>query len=407
MDPHTRAIPDFTITMASAIRAATTGFYMGRDEDPITIPQSLAQNFYLSHNHSSPILRHFQRFLPDIATVAAPPSAASPITHFLQYSSPKSARDQIRQAASTRRCIVLDTAASPSLRSHLSEILIASSSYPIIAMSRSTKSHRRPNDLFLISLKQKLFLDIFPPSNLPICICGRSIDSKGSHIFHCQSISKIPCHNRIRDGIASVLGQLLHTAQLLFSPSHIEIEPTNRIPQAKFLRPFDLSFRPSHDLRNSDIAPCAFNEIGFDVTVTPPKDHLPPSRQRAVTRQSAYAADKHLREKEKKKLAREKAKDSDTGFEITGEEIIQTLLDADKVLIPIAVSPYGRWGHMFHAFLFGLPPDHKPLKFVNRRSHAFRMYNRALSDPTPLNLIARATSCWKSSEPTTPFYGHS
>jgi hypothetical protein len=114
-----------------------------------------------------------------------------------------------------------------------------------------------------------------------------------------------------------------------------------------------------------------------------------------------------LREKEKKKLAREKAKDSDTGFEITGEEIIQTLLDADKVLIPIAVSPYGRWGHMFHAFFFGLPPDHKPLKFVNRRSHAFRMYNRALSDPTPLNLIARATSCWKSSEPTTPFYGHS
>jgi hypothetical protein len=89
MDPHTRAIPDFTITMASAIRAATAGFYMGRDKCPVTIPQSLAQNFFLSHNHSSPILCNFQQFLPDIAMAAAPPSAANPISHFLQFSSPK------------------------------------------------------------------------------------------------------------------------------------------------------------------------------------------------------------------------------------------------------------------------------------------------------------------------------
>jgi hypothetical protein len=31
MDPHTRAIPDSTITMASVVRAATSGFYIGRD----------------------------------------------------------------------------------------------------------------------------------------------------------------------------------------------------------------------------------------------------------------------------------------------------------------------------------------------------------------------------------------
>jgi hypothetical protein len=159
MDPHTRSIPDFTITMASAIRAATAGFYMGRDECPVTIPQPLAQNFFLSYNHSSPILRNFQQFLPDIAMAAAPPSAVNPVTHFLQFSSPKSARDRIQQIASTRRRLVLEATASPTLQSNLSEILIASSSYPIIAMSRSTKSHRRPNDITLISLKQKLFLD--------------------------------------------------------------------------------------------------------------------------------------------------------------------------------------------------------------------------------------------------------
>ena len=115
----------------------------------------------------------------------------------------------------------------------------------------------------------------------------------------------------------------------------------------------------------------------------------------------------HLREKEKKKLAKEKYTDSETNFIITGEEIIQTLLDADKVLIPIAISPYGRWGHMFQAFLFGIPTDHKPLKFVHRRSQASRMYNRALSHPTPINLINRATACWKSTDSSSMFYGHS
>jgi hypothetical protein len=49
-DPHTRAIPDFAITMASPIRATTTRLYMGcHHEAPVTIPQSLPQNFYLSH----------------------------------------------------------------------------------------------------------------------------------------------------------------------------------------------------------------------------------------------------------------------------------------------------------------------------------------------------------------------
>jgi hypothetical protein len=228
----------------------------------------------------------------------------------------------------------------------------------------------------MISLKQKLFLDIFAQTNLPTCICRNSINAKGFHIFHCQSISKIPCHNCICDGIAPVLDQLLHTAQLLFSPSHVGIKSTNCIPQAKFLPPFDLSFWPSHDLRDPDTAPCAYNKIRFDVTIPSPKDHLPPSCQElAVTRQLAIATDKHLREKEKKKLAKEKIKDSKRNIVIRGEEIIQTLLNTDKVPIPIAISPYRRWGHMFQAFLFSIPANHKPLKFLHCCSQVSRMYN--------------------------------
>jgi hypothetical protein len=84
-----------------------------------------------------------------------------------------------------------------------------------------------------------------------------------------------------------------------------------------------------------------------------------------------------LHEKEKKKLEKEKIKDSKTNIviRVRGEEIIQTLLNTDKVLIPIAISPYGRWAHMFQAFIFGILANHKPLKFVHCCSQDSRMYN--------------------------------
>ena len=74
MDPHTRAIPDFVITMSSAIRAATHGFYMGADRPPIPLPASLASHFDPSHNPSDILLR-YHRLVPTIASIAAPKSA--------------------------------------------------------------------------------------------------------------------------------------------------------------------------------------------------------------------------------------------------------------------------------------------------------------------------------------------
>ena len=89
----------------------------------------------------------------------APPLCADPIDYFLKRGSLKSARDRIRVAASTLRRTALYSIACPGLRAVLSKILIASSSYPIIGMSRSVPSHRRPNILFIINLKMKLYLE--------------------------------------------------------------------------------------------------------------------------------------------------------------------------------------------------------------------------------------------------------
>eukprot|EP00956_Cyclotella_meneghiniana_P036649 scaffold128476_cov23-Cyclotella_meneghiniana.AAC.1 len=200
LDPHTRAIPDFIITMASAIRAATNGFQVDRDEPNVTLPLSLARHFSATHNCASPILHNFHQFLPAIAARATPDGLTDPITHFVHRTSIKSARDRLHQQASFRRSASLYQQASPSVHAELSELLIASSSFPLIAMARSVKSHRRPNDLFIIALKHKLYLDIFPPTNLPTCLCSATIDSRGRHVFNCKRISKWACHNCIRNG---------------------------------------------------------------------------------------------------------------------------------------------------------------------------------------------------------------
>jgi hypothetical protein len=165
----------------------------------------------------------------------------------------------------------------------------------------------------------------------------------------------------------------------------------------------DTSFRPYHDLHDHDSAPIPYSEIGADVVITKPKGYFPPSSlQRASITQSATVAMEHLREKEKEKLAPCGMGVKTSRAYVSGEEIIGSLLNSDKVLIPMAISPYGRIGHMMHAFLYGIDPsspDNIPIKFSHTRPNAQQMYNRAMSEPTPLGLVHLATSHWKSTKP--------
>ena len=407
MDPHSRAIPHFVVTMASAVKSASAGFYMGKGEDPIPLPPSFARHFSLEHNPDSPILHRYHQLLPTIAARGAPTQAANPLTHFVYRTSTKSARDRLRQDASTRRLLHLHYTAPPDLQADLSEILIAATSYPLINLPRSTKSHRRPNDLFLIALKSKLFLDIFPPTNLPTCVCGSTIDRKGKHVFHCKKVSKWRCHNLIRNGFCPVISRLLATANIIPPNTDLHIEPPGILPHLPNLRPFDFSFRPSHNLSIHDQAPIPFGEIGFDVTITPPKGHLTPSQLAASSTQPAPAAQKHLIDKEKKKLLRGGATDANDNY-LKGNVIMGQLLDQNMVLIPLAISPYGRWGPMFHTFLFGPTPYLPTPTFQSNHSNAARMYHRATTSPCPIGLLPLATARWKATKNASDhFYGHS
>jgi hypothetical protein len=134
-------------------------------------------------------------------------------------------------------------------------------------------------------------------------------------------------------------------------------------PSLPNLRPFDMSFYTVTNLHITDAPHCEFNAIRFDVIVSPSKPHPPPLRS-ASRLSSANAADKHLTDSEWSKLGRSsKGAKNDSGEFVTGDDITGKLLDSGKVLFPFVVSPTGKWGNMFHTFLFGPKAKGNPLTF--------------------------------------------
>jgi hypothetical protein len=153
MDAYSRAIPDLIIMMSQSICHAREGFSFSHSTTPHLLPTSLSALFNAASNPTSIFMTIFNPLLLDICVIGPPPSCANPIEYFLKRGSLKSACDRIHIAASTLRRTALYSIARPGLRAILSKIRIASSSYPIIGMSRSVPSHQRPNGLFIINLK--------------------------------------------------------------------------------------------------------------------------------------------------------------------------------------------------------------------------------------------------------------
>ena len=273
-------------------------------------------------------------------------------------------------------------------------------------MSRSIPSHRRPNDLFLINLKQKLHLEIHHPTHCPTCVCGQQIDPHSMHIFCCQRVSKMLTHHRTRDGAEGPLGHLLITAGIISSKTQVENEPKRTVPSLSNARPHDLAWRPSTSAKLSHAAPPPHSRCGIDITITPPKGHRPPSRRSANPHKSAPAA-KHLIDKERLKLMRDGMCDTTNNNTLTGEQIIGELLDTGQVLLPWTISPHGRFGPMFRRFLYGESLGHN-YTFPATRPNAARMFNRAMFHPSTIGLVPLATAAWKRNKsPKQHFFGNS
>ena len=70
-------------------------------------------------------------------------------------------------------------------------------------ITSSIPSNRLAPWIFTCSIKRKLCLSLFNPSDTPLCPCSRHIDPFGNQIFQCPLRCKIGAHNAIHNGFAT------------------------------------------------------------------------------------------------------------------------------------------------------------------------------------------------------------
>ena len=125
-------------------------------------------------------------------------------------------------------------------------------------------------------LKRKLRLELWPGEEMPVCFCGKRMDKYGDHVLSCCRHCKTPMHNKIRDGLMRILGEVLMTVKLISSKVDIEKEPRRIIRALPNTRPFDLAivFDP---LLEAAAWRTHLYKLGIDVTVITSKPLVPSS----------------------------------------------------------------------------------------------------------------------------------
>ena len=74
-----------------------------------------------------------------------------------------------------------------------------------------------------------------------------------------------------------------------------------------------------------------------------------------------------------------------TGRELSGKDIMVTLLLRNVVLISIAIGHLGSMGPMFCNFLFGYTPSTEPY-FLDDHANAHKVFKRATKLPCPIGV---------------------
>jgi len=194
LDPRSRAIPDFMLNFTTSTRHATSGIHLNKHLKNVHLHKTISDLYSTHTNPHSLILQRYHHILPHIAAIACPPTIPrTDLAHyFLTTLSPHSARSRLKNHNTTIVHAELYNHVYEHERDHfhlLPSILSPATSYPLIAMSRCPIQNRLTPLTFLICIRRKLRLPIYP-ANIP-CLCGHQIhDIFGDHAFCCDKGSK-------------------------------------------------------------------------------------------------------------------------------------------------------------------------------------------------------------------------
>jgi hypothetical protein len=245
---------------------------------------------------------------------------------------------------------------------------------PLIAMSRSCIKHRLTPLTFLLCIRRKLRLPIYP--NMTPCICGHhDQDIYSDQAFCCERISKKRKMSTQRHQYGFRWSPISRSCTsriwYLYPTTPMAIEPLFRLRSDSAARPFDISFSP--DPTSCHYCPYT-STIGSDtinITGPPPtpKTYQPEDILNTIT---DNADNNHQRHKRGKLGCVHKPSTHTTHF-IHGDDVIGELFKKNMVLIPFTIEPCARFGPMLQAFL---ATTHHPHQKPWRTSHTNNKYDR-------------------------------
>lgn len=399
--PRCTAIPMFVLTTKRCLDYCFNGVWLDRTAPTVELPTNITDLFTDWRTSERPTFQIFRKYSEEIAHVCVAESVEDRFAHFIHKSSPNTCKDRIKSEASRRVLNFLEHNMKEGLsKQKLKELTQVSTSKSLLDMSRSQASSRQKNDNFIINLKRKLRLELWPNGDQVICKCGQVMDPFGDHAFNCTCCSKKAMHDEIRDGLITLLQRLLKTVKMIQNSSQVEKEPEELLKLVPSIRPFDLAIKLNHSVGERQWH-SPLSRIGFDVNCIPSGASTSAKSQAARKKSSI----ERLQDGEIGKFCRNHHTDKDTGVTLSGDEIIGEILRHDMALVPITVTEFGMFGSLFNRFLFGTDALPNP-PFDEKVSQADAASKLARSKKVPRGVLVRANDIWRHEHPD-EFYGHS
>ena len=354
----------------------------------------------MSSEQDAHLFQTFRKYVKPISNICVSELVDDdPVQYFIHKSSLNTCRERIKLKAASKikrllKYILRDDEAS---LDQLEDILEYKMSYSLLDLPR--RISQRSNQDFSLMLKRKLRLELWPGVQQPLCFCGTIMDQYGDHCLTCRRHCKTPMHNSIRDGLWKLFQEYFVLLNMTTSQSGVEKETPNvfegLLPS---LRPFDISILFDKMLSESTWR-TPITKLGFDVTVV---SSLP----KFSTRTDAARKNEvklRLRKGEKGKFQRKRKTDKSTQVTMSGDQMMQYLLDNGMVLLPLAITAHGHLGSMFERFLYGT--DAFMPEFDDNHPKAHEMAREANSKHVPRGILHHANKIWKQSNPDSFYSG--
>jgi len=158
----------------------------------------------------------------------------------------------------------------------------------------------------------------------------------------------------------------------------------------------DMSFDVSHSAGDS-VFRCPLSKIGFDMTCIhndiSPDPMIPIAQYNNLNLQ--------LEEGEQKKFQRARGgTDPITKVSLSGDQIIGEIVNNDMGLIPMAISPYGKFGSIANRFWYGTHARIPPKLLTSKdRPNAIKAAKLSVGAKVPSGVLHRANKVWRLQHP--------